>query len=71
MEILKIYTELQLLKGQIDGLCKQLEKIVKNDNVSLKKKEQLKRDFNITKHISKSVVRRNLKKNKVTLFPNK
>jgi hypothetical protein len=61
MEILKIYTELQLLKGQIDGLCKQLEKIVKNDNVSLKKKEQLKRDFNITKHISKSVVRRNLK----------
>lgn len=71
MEILKIYTELQLLKGQIDGLCKQLEKIVKNDNVSLKKREQLKRDFNITKHISKSVVRRNLKKNKVTLFPNK
>jgi len=64
MEIFKIYTELQLLKGQIEGLCKQVEKIVNNENVSQKKKEQLIRDFNITKHISKSVVKRNLRNKK-------
>lgn len=64
MEILRIYSELQLLKGQIDGLCKQLEKIVDKENVSPKKREQLQRDFNITKHISRSVVKRNLRNKK-------
>jgi len=61
MEISKIYIELQLLKGQVDSLCKLLEKEVSVNNVSQKKKEQLKRNFNIEKHISKSVVKRKLK----------
>ena len=64
MEMSKIYIELQLLKGQVDSLCKIFEKEYNTDNISSKKKEQLKRNFNIEKHISKSVVKRNLRNKK-------
>lgn len=64
MEVSKLYVELLLLKGQVDSLCKQFEKEVNVNNVSHKKMEQLRRDSNITKHISKSVVKRSLKNKK-------
>lgn len=65
MEMSKFYIELQLLKGQIDSLCKVFEKEYNaTNNLSQKKKEQLKRNFNIEKHISKSVVKRNLRNKK-------
>lgn len=64
MEMSKFYIELQLLKGQVDSLCKAFEKEYNANNVSQKKKEQLTRNFNIEKHISKSVVKRKLKNKK-------
>ena len=46
MEMSKIYIELQLLKGQFDSLCKAFEKEFNaTNNLSQKKKEQLKRNL--------------------------